>query len=248
MDDKKLPALVTGASRGIGKAIALRLAQDGWQVIGTATRPQGAGHIDEYFAAAGFSDCTGKVLDLQNTNTLLAQNLDAIWEIATPLAIVNNAGITRDALVMRQSPAEFQEVLQVNLAGAFQVTRKALRGMIKARWGRIVGIGSVSAAMGNAGQAAYAASKGGMAAMNRSLAKEIAARGITVNTVEPGFIETDMTADFSDEVRQAFETAIPMGRFGQPEEIAALVSFLLSKEAGYLSGQTLRMDGGLYMS
>ena len=245
-NDNRL-ALVTGASRGIGKAVALRLAAEGWQVVGTATTERGAAGIGEALAEAGFGDSAGAVLNLSDGAGLDAQ-LAAIWENhGAPLAVVSNAGITRDALVMRQTPEDFEQVLQVNLTGAFQVVRKSLRAMLKARWGRIVCIGSVSAAMGNPGQAAYAASKAGLSAMVRALAKEVSSRGITANTVEPGFVATDMTANFSEEMQAAYESAIPVGRFGQPEEIAAAVSFLLGDQAGYMTGQTLRVDGGLYM-
>ncbi|MGI9345910.1 MAG: 3-oxoacyl-ACP reductase FabG [Gammaproteobacteria bacterium] len=240
--------LVTGASRGIGNAIALKLAQDGWQVIGTATRQKGADQIQKKFAELGFAQSGGACLDLSDRANLDEQ-LANIWaQFPAPLAIVNNAGITKDSLLMRQSLDDFEEVLHINLSGAVAVMRKGLRSMLKARWGRIVNISSVTAAMGNAGQTAYAASKAGIEGVSRSLAKEVANRGITVNNIEPGFIDTDMTAEFTEELRTAYASAIPIQRFGQPEEIAASVAFLLSEQAGYITGQTIRVDGGLYMS
>lgn len=243
MDATDKIALVTGASRGIGRAIALKLAAEGWQVTGTATADSGVQAIDSAFAEANLQG-KGAQLNLLDRESVASSLDEIIKQQGAPLLLVNNAGITRDALLMRQTDEDYADVLQVNLLGAVQVARKCLRGMMKARWGRIINIGSVSAAMGNPGQGAYAASKAGLAATGRALAKEVASRGITVNTLEPGFVETDMTAELDPE---GYRMAIPVGRFGRVEEIAAAVLYLASEEAGYITGQTLRIDGGLHM-
>ena len=233
-------ALVTGASRGIGAAILKRLQADGLTVIGTATSAAGAASIQEQLGA------TGQGIELRlNEPDSVAAAIQKLGDL-TPTILVNNAGITRDNLMLRMSEAEWSDVLETNLTGTFRITKALLRGMVKARWGRVVNIGSVVGRMGNAGQANYVATKAAVEGFSRSLAQEVASRNITVNVVAPGFISTDMTDVLSEEQRSAMLTRIPAGRLGQPEDVAAAVAFLVNEEAGYITGQTLQVNGGMY--
>jgi 3-oxoacyl-[acyl-carrier protein] reductase len=231
-------ALVTGASRGIGKAIAAELARHGAKVIGTATSEAGAKSIEGI----------GKVLDLRD-----AAQCDALVESIQKehgeiLILVNNAGITRDNLALRMKDAEWDEVVAVNLRAVFRLSRAVMRGMMKARWGRIVNITSVVGAAGNPGQANYAAAKAGVAGMTKSLARELGSRNITVNCVAPGFIDTDMTRALPQEQRSALLEHVPLGRLGTPEDVAAAVAYLVSPGGGYVTGAVLHVNGGMYMS
>ena len=238
-------ALVTGASRGIGAAIALELARQGMRVVGTATSAAGAAHISA--ALSAFPGCRGEVLDVTDGPAGEAV-INAITQAEGSLhVLVNNAGITRDTLLMRMKDADWDAVIDANLKGVFRMTRAVSRTMMKQRYGRIVNITSVVGAMGNAGQANYAASKAGVAGMTRALARELGSRGITVNCVAPGFIETDMTAALSAEQQTALMAQIPVGRLGQAQEVAQLVAYLASPQAGYVSGQEIHINGGMHM-
>ena len=239
-------ALVTGATRGIGKAIALALARDGATVVGTATTEAGAAAISEYLAPAG---ATGRGAVLNVTDAAAADALlGDVEKKEGPIAIlVNNAGITQDNLMLRMKDAEWDAVLDTNLKSVFRLSRGVLRGMMKARYGRIVNITSVVGASGNPGQVNYAAAKAAIGGLTRSLAQEIGSRGITVNCVAPGFIDTDMTRALPEAAREALLGRIPLGRLGQPEDIAAAVAFLASPQAGYVTGTTLHVNGGMYM-
>lgn len=240
-------ALVTGASRGIGAAIADQLGAAGALVIGTATSDKGANQISAHLADQGIEGA-GKVLDVTSIESIAAL-LDSIkTEFAAPAILVNNAGITKDNLLMRMSDEEWLQVIDTNLNSVYRLSKAVLRGMMKARWGRIVNISSIVGAMGNAGQANYAASKAGVAGFARSLAAEVGSRGITVNTVAPGFIDTDMTQGLPEEQRKQLLESIPLGRLGQPGEIAAVVAFLASEAGGYVSGETIHVNGGMYMA
>ena len=236
-------ALVTGASRGIGAAIAARLAEDGFFVVGTATSDAGAGSISASLGDNGVG-LELNVADAASVEAALAKLSDLAEE--APTVIVNNAGITRDNLMLRMSESEWSEVIDTNVNGLFRVPKGLLRGMIKARWGRIVNVGSVVGRMGNPGQANYVASKAAIEGFARSLALEVASRNITVNTVAPGFIATDMTNELTDDQKAAMLERIPAGRMGDPEDVAALVSFLVRDDAGYITGQTIQINGGMY--
>lgn len=237
-------ALVTGASRGIGKAIAERLAREGARVVGTATSKAGAEGIT---TALKEWNGQGRVLDVRDPAAGLAL-IEDIGRTLGPLTIlVNNAGVTRDTLLLRMKDEDWQEVIETDLTAVFRLARAALRGMMKARHGRIISIGSVVGAMGNPGQANYCAAKAGLVGFSKSLAREIGSRGITVNVVAPGFIETDMTRVLSEDNRKSLLAQVPLERLGQPDDIAAAVAFLASKEAGYVTGETLHVNGGLYM-
>ncbi|MBM3409594.1 MAG: 3-oxoacyl-ACP reductase FabG [Betaproteobacteria bacterium] len=239
-------ALVTGASRGIGRAIALELAHAGAWVVGTATSEAGAASISEAFAQAGTTG-EGAVLDVNDAAAAEAL-LDRIQAAHGPVAIlVNNAGITRDNLAMRMKDDDWQAVIDTNLASVFRMSRLVMRPMMKARFGRIINITSVVGSSGNAGQANYAAAKAGVAGMSRALARELGSRSITVNCVAPGFIDTDMTRALSEDQVSALQQQIPLGRFGDPRDIASAVRFLASREAGYITGVTLHVNGGMYM-
>lgn len=240
-------ALVTGATRGIGAAIATVLAEAGSTVIGTATSPAGAAQITEALSGtrAGGRGVVLDVRDHAQIQTLIGDIRDAE---GAPTILVNNAGITRDGLAMRMSDEDWDTVIETNLSAVFRVTRAVLRGMIKSRHGRIINIGSVVGLMGNAGQINYSAAKAGLLGMTRSLAREVAPRGITVNAIAPGFIETDMTAELDDQQRDGLLSQMPMQRLGQPGDIAAAVCFLASPAAGYITGETLNVNGGLLMS
>ena len=237
-------ALVTGASRGIGRAIALALAQGGATVIGTATSESGAAAISEALAPWGGE---GKVLDVRDGAATEAL-VDAIAKDKGAIAIlVNNAGVTRDTLLMRMKDEDWAQVIDTDLSAVFRLSRAVLRGMMKARYGRIVSVGSVVGLMGNAGQANYCAAKAGLIGFSKSLAREIGSRGITVNVVAPGFIDTDMTKALPEAARGALLEQVPAGRLGAPEDIAAAVCFLASPAASYITGETLQVNGGMYM-
>jgi 3-oxoacyl-[acyl-carrier protein] reductase len=239
-------ALVTGASRGIGRAIALRLGGAGATVIGTATSQQGAESISEQLRAAGIA---GRGAVWSATGAAAAEELVAALQEAEglPTILVNNAGIAHDALILRMKSEEWEQTLSVNLSSVFRLTKLCLRRMLKERQGRIINIGSVVGSIGNAGQAHYSAAKAGLIGFTRALARELATRNITVNTVSPGFIETDMTRGLPEAQRAAYLAQIPMGRFGNADEVAQAVLFLASGEAGYITGQTLHVNGGMYM-
>jgi 3-oxoacyl-[acyl-carrier protein] reductase len=231
-------ALVTGASRGIGLAIAEQLLRDGARVVGTSTSEEGARRVPG----------AGKVLDVRDAaacDRLVEEVAKEHGEIAI---LVNNAGITRDNLALRMKDAEWDEVMETNLRAVFRLSRAVMRGMMKARWGRIVNITSVVGAAGNAGQANYAAAKAAVAGMTRALARELGSRNITVNCVAPGFIDTDMTRALSDEQRKALLGQIPLGRLGAPQDVAAAVAYLVSPGGGYVTGSVLHVNGGMYMS
>ena len=238
--------LVTGASRGIGAAIADKLAADGHFVVGTATTEEGAARISTRLAAAGARGA-GMVLDVSSSASIDAL-LEAIAEShGVPLILVNNAGITQDNLLMRMKDAEWDKVIDTNLGSIYRLSKAVLRGMTKARWGRIVNVSSVVASMGNGGQTNYAASKAGMEGFSRSLAREIGSRGITVNCVAPGFIDTDMTRELPESNLAKLLEQISLGRLGDAAEVAAVVAFLASESAGYVTGETVHVNGGLYM-
>ncbi|GAC28990.1 3-oxoacyl-ACP reductase FabG [Brumicola pallidula] len=237
-------ALVTGASRGIGKAIAEQLVSMGATVIGTATSDNGASAIAAYLAANG----TGKVLNVNNESSMTDLLTQINEEFGSVDILVNNAGITRDNLLLRMKDDEWNDIIQTNLTSVFKLSKAVLRGMMKKRHGRIVNIGSVVGSTGNAGQANYAAAKAAVIGFSKSLAREIASRGITVNVVSPGFIDTDMTKNLTDDQKEAIFKDIPANRLGSPNEIAAAVGFLVSDEAGYITGETIHVNGGMYMS
>lgn len=240
-------ALVTGASRGIGRAIALRLAKDGNSVVGTATSETGAAAISSYFAEAGLTGC-GRVLDVADAGSIEPFIKDISGEIGVPTILVNNAGITRDNLLLRMKDEEWDDIIRTNLSSIFHLSKACLRGMMKARTGRIVNITSVVGATGNAGQANYAAAKAGIIGFAKSLAKEVGSRNITVNNVAPGFIDTDMTRTLPEEHRKSLLDNIPLSRLGSVEEVAAAVAFLCGDEATYITGETLHVNGGMYMA
>jgi 3-oxoacyl-[acyl-carrier protein] reductase len=240
-------ALVTGASRGIGRAIAMRLAGQGQTVIGTATTASGSQAISSAFAEAGWKG-RGMVLDVCDGAAIDALIRTVTEEFGTPTILVNNAGITRDNLLMRMKDEDWEAILQTNLSSVYRMSKACLRGMIKARTGRIVNITSVVGATGNAGQSNYAAAKAGVIGFTKSLAKELGSRNITVNAVAPGFIDTDMTRSLPEAHAKDLLAAIPLGRLGSPEEIAGAVAFLCSVDAGYITGETLHVNGGMYMA
>ncbi len=239
-------ALVTGASRGIGKAIALNLAAQGITVVGTATTEQGAEGIRAYLAANSFKG-DGLVMNVTESSSVEEGIKEIQDRFGAPLIVVNNAGITRDNLIVRMKEDEWDQVIDTNLTSLYRVTKTVLRGMTKARWGRIVNIGSVVGATGNAGQCNYAAAKSGLEGFTRALAQEIAVRNITVNAVAPGFIATDMTHGLSEAHKEALLTKVPLGRLGQPEEVAAAVGFLTSDSASFITGSTIHVNGGMFM-
>ncbi|WP_027854375.1 3-oxoacyl-ACP reductase FabG [Marinobacterium litorale] len=240
-------ALVTGATRGIGKAIAENLAAQGAVVIGTATSESGAAAISEYLAAVGNSG-KGLVLDVSSADSVDAVLKSIQGDFGAIEILVNNAGITRDNLMMRMKDDEWDSVLNTNLTSVYRVVKGCLRGMTKARWGRIVSVSSVVASMGNAGQANYAAAKSGMEGFTRALARELGSRNVTVNCVAPGFIDTDMTSGLPEEHKANLQSQIPMNRLGKPEEVAAVIGFLCSEGGAYVTGETIQVNGGMYMA
>ncbi len=237
-------ALVTGASRGIGTAIAAQLAADGLFVVGTATTVVGAAAIVESLG----DDGTGIEMRVDDDASVEEGIKDIQARFGAPLVLVNNAGVTRDNLLLRMTPEQWSGVLDTNLTGAYRLCRALLRGMMRARWGRIVSLSSVVARMGNAGQANYAATKAGIEALTRSLAQEVGSRGITANAVAPGFIDTDMTRELTDEQREAMVTRTALGRMGCVADVAHAVSFLASDAAAYVTGETLHVNGGLHFA
>ena len=244
MELKDKIALVTGASRGIGRAIALELAACGATVVGTATTEAGAADIGAALAAYGGRGVVLNVTDAASCDALI----DSLAkESGGPNILVNNAGIMRDNLAMRMKDDDWDAVLQTNLTAVFRLSRAVMRPMMKARWGRIINITSVVGASGNAGQANYAAAKAGVAGMSRALARELGSRGITVNCVAPGFIETDMTRALDESQTAALLGQIPLGKLGSPTDVAHAVAFLASANAGYITGTTLHVNGGMYM-
>ena len=247
MLDKQV-ALVTGASRGIGRAIAIDLAKHGATVIGTATTDSGAASISEYLKAVRADAGRGVVLNVNDALASTALIDEISKEMGGVSILVNNAGITQDQLAMRMKDEEWDAVIATNLTAVGRLSRSVLRGMMKAKYGRIINITSVVGSAGNAGQMNYAAAKAGVAGMSRALAREIGSRNITVNCIAPGFIDTDMTKALTEQQVAALLQQIPAGRFGTPEDIAASVSFLASPQAGYITGTTLHVNGGMYMS
>ncbi|GKT11192.1 MAG: 3-oxoacyl-[acyl-carrier protein] reductase [Thiomicrorhabdus sp.] len=239
-------AFITGASRGIGKAIALELASQGAIVIGTATSESGAENITAYLKEAG-AQGAGKCLNVTNGEMITTVLADITKEFGVPTILVNNAGITRDNLLMRMKDDEWDDIIQTNLSSVFRMSKACLRGMMKAKGGRIINIASVVGVMGNAGQTNYAAAKAGIIGFSKSLAREVGTRNITVNTIAPGFIDTDMTRSLPEEQREALTTQIPLSRLGSPEDIAKSVSFLAGDGGSYITGQTLNVNGGMYM-
>jgi 3-oxoacyl-[acyl-carrier protein] reductase len=239
-------ALVTGASRGIGRAVALALGQQGATIVGTATSDQGATAITEALATAGIQGC-GMALDVTQADAIDAIIADVTKRFGAPTILVNNAGIARDNLLMRMKDEEWQSILDTNLTSVYRTSKAVIRGMMKARRGRIINIGSVVGLTGNPGQANYAAAKAGLLGFSKSLAREIGSRNITVNVVAPGFIDTDMTKDLPDDIKEVMLKQIALGRLGSVDDVAAAVVFLASPAAAYITGETLNVNGGLYM-
>jgi len=236
-------ALVTGASRGIGRAIAERLADDGFFVVGTATSDAGADAISDYLGENG----KGIKLDVADAGSVADVIKTINDEFGTPTVLVNNAGITRDNLLMRMKDDEWDDIINTNLTSVFRMSKAVLRGMMKAKTGRIINISSVVGFTGNAGQANYAAAKAGMVGFAKSMAKEVGSRNITVNTVAPGFIDTDMTRELNDDIKNTLLSSIPLSRLGEAKEVAHTVAFLASAGAGYITGETLHVNGGMFM-
>lgn len=239
-------AFVTGASRGIGKAIALDLAANGATVIGTATSEKGAEAISVYLKEAGAVG-VGKCLNVTDADGIKTVLAEIVAEFGVPTVLVNNAGITRDNLLMRMKDDEWDDIIQTNLSSVYRMSKACIRGMMKAKGGAIINIASVVGVMGNAGQTNYAAAKAGIIGFSKSLAREVGAKNVTVNTVAPGFIDTDMTKSLPEEQREALTQQIPLKRLGQPEDIAKMVTFLASDGGAYITGQTLNVNGGMYM-
>ncbi|HIA59825.1 MAG TPA: 3-oxoacyl-ACP reductase FabG [Gammaproteobacteria bacterium] len=247
MSELEVIALVTGASRGIGRAIAIELAGNkAYTVIGTATTAQGADSIGTYLAEVKAKG-EGLVVDVASDDSVTGLINTIKEKYGAPAVLVNNAGITRDNLLMRMQSEEWSAVIDTNLGSMYRVCKACVRGMTKARWGRIINISSVVASSGNAGQTNYAASKAGIEGFTRALAMEIGSRGITVNAVAPGFIDTDMTRGLGEKQAQYMLAQIPLARFGQPQEIASLIGFLVTENAAYITGETIHVNGGMYM-
>lgn len=247
MPHKGKVALVTGASRGIGQAIALGLGKEHATVIGTATTQEGAEKITESFKQAGIEGC-GLMLNVKSQESIEAVFANIKANYGVPVILVNNAAITQDNLLLRMKEEEWDSVIETNLSSIYRITKVCLRDMLKARWGRIISIGSVVGATGNPGQVNYAAAKAGLVGFTKALAQEVGSRAITVNAVAPGFIDTDMTRSLSDEHRELLLQKIPMQRLGRVDEIAAAATFLASDVAGYITGQTLHVNGGMFMA
>lgn len=239
-------ALVTGASRGIGQAIALKLAQQGAFVFGSATTEQGAQSIDAYFEKGKLSG-KGLVLDVTNAEQIEKVVGELIHENQAPSILVNNAGITSDNLLLRMDDDEWYKVIETNLNSIYKMSKICIKSMFRARWGRIISIGSVVGSSGNSGQVNYTAAKAGVVGFSKSLAQEVGSRGITVNVVAPGFIDTDMTAALPDMVKDEMLKRIPMRKLGEPQDIAEAVAFLASESAKYITGETIHVNGGMYM-
>ena len=240
MSKEKKKILITGASRGIGKDIALKSKENGYIVLGTSTSEEGAQGLEK-------EGILGLVLNLNDSKSIEGFNDALIKDHSDIEILINNAGITRDNIVLRMSDEEWMDVLNVLLNGTFKISKTVLKFMLKKRWGRIINITSTSASTGNRGQANYAAAKSGVEAFSRSLAKEVGSRGITVNSVAPGYIETDMTEQINNKMKEEILKQIPLSRFGRAEEVAQLIEFLITDEASYITGQTIHINGGLYM-
>ena len=240
-------ALVTGATRGIGKAIAIALGKAGATVVGTATKPEGAEQISAYLKGEGLKG-KGTVLNVADPAQIEASLKALVAEFGDPTILVNNAGITRDTLLLRMKEEDWNAVIDTDLTSVFRLSKACLRGMMKARRGRIISIASVVGASGNPGQANYCAAKAGIMGFTRSLAQEVGSRNVTVNTVAPGFIDTDMTRSLSEEQRAGLLQKIPLERLGAPEDIAQTVLFLASAGAAYITGETIHVNGGMYMA
>ena len=240
MSKEKKKILITGASRGIGKDIALTSKENGYIVLGTSTSEEGAQGLEK-------EGILGLVLNLNDSKSIEGFNDALIKDHSDIEILINNAGITRDNIVLRMSDEEWMDVLNVHLNGTFKISKTVLKFMLKKRWGRIINITSTSASTGNRGQANYAAAKSGVEAFSRSLAKEVGSRGITVNSVAPGYIETDMTEQINNKMKEEILKQIPLSRFGRAEEVAQLIEFLITDEASYITGQTIHINGGLYM-
>ena len=247
MSEESKVVLVTGASRGIGAAIADTLGESGYTVIGTATTTSGADSISQRFVDKGILGA-GMPLNVTDPDSISALLQSVVENFGAPTVLVNNAGITKDNILMRMKEDEWLDVINTNLNAVFRLSKACVRPMTKARWGRIVNISSVVGSMGNGGQSNYSATKAGVEGFSRALAKELGSRSITVNTVAPGFIDTDMTKDLPDANKEVLLGQIPLARLGTPEEIAAVVKFLVSDVAGYITGETIHVNGGMYMS
>ena len=240
-------ALVTGASRGIGRAIALKLGQQGFTVVGTATTEVGAENISAFFKEQGIAGIgmSLNVTDLDSINTVVSAVKE---QYGAPVVLVNNAGITKDNILMRMKDEEWTDVVDTNLSSIYRLSKACVRGMTKGRWGRIINISSVVGSMGNAGQSNYAAAKAGMEGFSRALAKELGSRNVTVNCVAPGFIDTDMTKELAEEHKNLMLSQVPLARLGEPSEIAAVVAFLAGEGGAYITGETVHVNGGMFMS
>jgi len=245
MSDKV--ALVTGASRGIGKSIALKLGEMGFTVVGTATTENGAEAISAYLKENGVNG-RGLALNVTDADSVSSVLKTITGEYAAPTVLVNNAGITKDNILMRMKDNEWDDIIDTNLSSIYRLSKACVRGMTKARWGRIINISSVVGSMGNIGQSNYAAAKAGMEGFSRALARELGSRGITVNSVAPGFIDTDMTKELPEDHKELLVSQISLGRLGQPEEIASVVGFLAGDSGAYITGETIHVNGGMYMA